>query len=117
MIKPDARTAESILASCIEEEDHIAWACLMYGSGEPVAESARAAEAAFKDLRESMGKLAGDYPRRGLARAFIEDGGGTMAILSVSQDLYLAAAAEPGSPLGAVSMTAGRMAEKLKQEI
>ncbi len=110
--------AARILESSIEEEDHVMYACLMDETGKRVAEKegAKTVEEA-RSIRSSLHGLAQGYPRGGLARAFIEDEMGTIALYCVAGDLYLAVAAEPGSPLGAVSMTAGRVAERIKSSL
>ncbi len=98
----------------LKDEDFILYACLIDGSGKRLAEHENEKN---KDnmaaIRKSVHELISAYTGGGLNRAFIEDEQGTIAVYRLFEDLFLLTVAEQGSPLGAVSMNAGRLVEEL----
>ena len=107
--------AGEVMEKMLQDEDFILYACLINADGKRLAEhTSEKNEENMASLRSSVHELTSEYPREGLNRAFIEDERGTIAVYRVLDDMFLLTVAEQGSPLGAVSMNAGKLVEELE---
>ncbi len=107
--------AGKVMEKTLQDEDFILYACLINNDGKRIAEHvSEKNEENMASLRSSVHELTSEYPRKGLSRAFIEDERGTIAVYRVLNDMFLLTVAEQGSPLGAVSMNAGKLAEEIE---
>ncbi len=70
-----------------------------------------------KKLTELLQKALNSHPRPGISRIITEDDNGIGVMLNLDGKSSLVVAAQKNAALGAVSISAGKLARKLKQSL
>lgn len=102
------KSSDSILHAGVMDEEGNTIAAINNGSGDIERED---------DLKKTLHKTVRNHPRPGISRIITEDENGIAVMLSLDADKSLVVAAGKSASLGAVSINAGKMARKLKENL
>jgi hypothetical protein len=111
----NGHAASEQLKQLVSMGDFLLHLCLLDGEGRLLGE-AHGSRAENRDLAPvvaAMAEFARTYPRGEMKRMFIEDEAGTVVLAGVPGERLLLAIADRGAPLGAVSVTLGKLLAKL----
>lgn len=111
----NGHAASEHLRQLIGMGDFLLHLCLLDGEGKLLGEAhgSRAESGDLSPVVTAMAGFARTYPRGEMKRMFIEDEAGTVVLAGVPGERLLLAIAERGAPLGAVSVTLGKLLAKL----
>jgi hypothetical protein len=113
--KLQPKEAATVMDDFLKETESVLYACLLDSGGKRLAEYTASG---WKDdagsLRDSLSRLACE---ESFERTFIEDELGTIAVCRIPEGLVLITVVEPNLPLGAVSMSAGKLAKELENVV
>jgi hypothetical protein len=109
----------ALLFECLSFATFLLHLCLLDADGRVTAEASKSENAAgdLTRIRAMLHAFAQDYPRTGLARVFVQDDAGMAALVAFPGENQFVAVADKSAPLGAVSMTIGKITARLIQKL
>ena len=106
--------SSSLLANLLAESSFVHLS-LIDTAGRLMAEATRPLHSTddLERLRGVLYTLARSYPRAALERVFVQDHGGTVVLVALPDERYLVAVADKVAQPGQVSISIGRIAERV----